>query len=234
MQPLASDSNGLNHSLSAAPAFVLTWLLTAGACVLAAAVTPWLVVLPVVIAVGASFSSLPGTVAGRALGAVGIASAPLVVLDPVLAWPVAAVMAAIALVARRKTTNNGIMDLQRHLAWCRRRGEEAAVLVMRAPAGAASSPDEVRHSLRLTDSVHVVESVGGYSVVAILDNADLSVDGLEQRVRSYLKTDDIDFGWSTFPHDGVTLEVLERVAWRNLERPRPVARRALEALGATS
>ncbi len=97
-------------------------------------------------------------------------------------------------------------DLQRHLAWCRRREEPAHLLV--APLEGIDE-QEVRNlieSFRITDSVTLGRNAGGSELFAFLDAHGFVREGLEARLAE--RFSGRSFGWATFPKDGVTLQTL--------------------------
>lgn len=96
-------------------------------------------------------------------------------------------------------------DLQRHLARCRRLGLPADVVVVRGLSREACR--HVARQLRATDSVAVLRVGTGLELHAVVDRQDLDRDGLERRLGA-LVDERPDFGWSRFPEDGLTLEVL--------------------------
>jgi hypothetical protein len=86
---------------------------------------------------------------------------------------------------------------------------------MHVPASAAPTSLDLRDVMRLTDSVHVYDDLGGYHLAAVVDETDLSRAGLERRIRGRLGPD-VAFGWAAFPSDGLTLGVLLEVAGADL------------------
>ena len=194
---------------TAAITSLLAWYVAGGLAVGAAAVHPRLALVPAIVAAVAVPSALrirglPGAVVGAAL-----LTAAAVPFLPTASWGVAGLLAALALSLRPESSGDtSIEDLQRHLAWCRRRGAEADVLVAQVAADGVDA-DIVRECFRLTDSVHVERSGAGYEVLAVLDTHDLSRAGVAARVRATL--DPVaQLRWARFPVDGVTLEDLVR------------------------
>jgi type IV secretory pathway TrbD component len=186
---------------------VLAWLVAAGLAVGAATVDPALGFVPAAVAAVAVPSALRATgLRGLGLGLL-LLSAGLVPFEPAAAWGVAAVFAVGALSLRsERAEETSLLDLQRHLAWCRRLGADADVLVVTL-AGARLDAETVRNCFRLTDSVRVSSSADRFEVVAVLDTKDLSRSGVEQRVHQALDPS-AELRWARFPADGVTLEAL--------------------------
>jgi hypothetical protein len=204
-----------------AAALVPAWMATAGISVLASWLAPWLGVAVPIIAAAATIGVFRGAFAERLAAAAFVLTAALAPVFPEGTWLFAGVVGGLALTFRPRSRRT-VEDLQRHLSWCRRRGEDAAVVVMRVPADAAATSEDVREVMRLTDSVHVEDGFGGYHLTAVVDEADLSRTGLEQRVREQLG-DGVEFGWASFPRDGLTLSVLVEVATSGTARPAPRA-----------
>lgn len=108
-------------------------------------------------------------------------------------------------------------DLKRHIDWCRRRDEKAQLLVMRVPAEAFHRSVNVLDAFRLTDSVTVTRQGGICEVEAVLDDLGFSRNGLERRLSEAVNAEP-EFGWATFPDDGITLAVLLEAARRDAVR----------------
>jgi hypothetical protein len=106
-------------------------------------------------------------------------------------------------------------DLQRHLDWCRRRQENAHVLVMRFSLREVPKPVRILESFRTTDSIALHYSHGVCELQAVLDDAGFSREGVERRI---LEASDAGFrfGWASFPEEGVTLDVLIETAREQL------------------
>jgi hypothetical protein len=99
-------------------------------------------------------------------------------------------------------------ELERHLAWFRRREEPGTVLVVRIPA--RTDAGRVRAAFRITDSVATATREGDLELTAVLDRTQLDPEGLERRLTGIAGLE-LDFGWAHFPEDGVTLPgLLER------------------------
>jgi hypothetical protein len=99
-------------------------------------------------------------------------------------------------------------ELERHIMRCRRRQEPAAVLVLRVAAAGRMSPDRLRASFRLTDSVAITRTRYGYELVGVFDEDGLDRDALEWRLRAALGGIATCVAWARFPDDGVTLGML--------------------------
>jgi len=116
-------------------------------------------------------------------------------------------------------------ELQRHLARCRRRGENASALVvtMSDPIG-----KNAMEALRITDSAAVRRIGKRWELHAIFDNDDVPRRIVEERLGRALGGSAPVFGWATFPSDGLTLEALFEHARDATQRgvPATAARRA--------
>jgi hypothetical protein len=108
----------------------------------------------------------------------------------------------------RKRSMLVIDELERHIMRCRRRQEPAAVLVLRVASAGRMSPDRLRASFRLTDSVAITRTRYGYELVGVFDEDGLDRDALELRLRSALGGIVTCVAWARFPDDGVTLDML--------------------------
>jgi hypothetical protein len=145
----------------------------------------------------------------RLLTALGML--PIALLDSTPAWAWIVGGGAIALAsglwprsAHPLPEVNG--DLQRHLAWCRRREEPAHLLVV--PLNAADDGDlaHLLESFRITDSVTLGRGADGSELYALLDAFSFDRQGLERRLAERLNGQSL--GWASFPEDGVTLQTL--------------------------
>jgi hypothetical protein len=92
-------------------------------------------------------------------------------------------------------------ELELQLMRCRRRDERAWILVVRA-SGCARVVDLLTH-LRMTDAARV----------------EVNVHALERRLRGGMTDAGVRFGWSHFPEDGASLDVLLHKARAGLPRP---------------
>jgi hypothetical protein len=117
-----------------------------------------------------------------------------------------------------------------HLMRCRRRDEEAWVLVVRVSGRARTS--DLLARLRVTDTARESTTVHGKELVCVLDAAGLDREALERRLRGGLPSDDVRFGWSHFPGDGAGLDVLLHMARAGL--PRPIGRIPARPAGAVA
>jgi hypothetical protein len=103
-------------------------------------------------------------------------------------------------------------QIQRHLEWCRRRGETGHLLWVHAPQIDRMTATAALDAFRVTDNAVLLHEDGGHEeIVAMVDHANLERDGLERRLRAEVG-EEAGFGWAEFPEDGVTLEALFRHA----------------------
>jgi hypothetical protein len=179
---------------------VVLWLAAAGGAVAISSVTP------AEAAVVAGIGALTSLARFRWLLVACFASA-LATDVALLPWAVAAAAMAYALEPRLDGPRLD-SDLQRQLMRSRRKGERAAVLVVRSETLPRRAVLDLFGKLRATDGIEVV-TYGGYSELrAVLDADGLDREVVEQRVRSAGVGTDSSFGWAVFPTDGVTLDVL--------------------------
>jgi hypothetical protein len=108
-------------------------------------------------------------------------------------------------------------ELELQLMRCRRRDERAWILVVRA-SGCARVVDLLTH-LRMTDAARVEVNVHGEELACVLDAAGLDRHALERRLRGGMTDAGVRFGWSHFPEDGASLDVLLHKARAGLPRP---------------
>jgi len=102
--------------------------------------------------------------------------------------------------------------IQRHLEWCRRRGEPAHLLWVHAPGVDRETAAAALEAFRITDNpalLHTGDEIE--EIVAMVDDANFERSGLERRLRTHVG-EAAGFGWVTFPDDGVTLESLFQLA----------------------
>jgi hypothetical protein len=196
-----------------APAAV--WL---GAMAIAAPLAPHnQLAAAAVAALGAvvAITALRGALAGRALTALAMLPGAAAAA-PAWTWVVAGGAVALLVSGRDGHVVLRSHDLQRHLDWCRRRQEDAHVLVMRFDLSEVAKPIRILESFRTTDSIAVRYSHGSCELQAVLDDTGFSREGLERRI-----TDSSDarfrFGWAAFPAQGVTLDALIESARAQLE-----------------
>jgi hypothetical protein len=97
-------------------------------------------------------------------------------------------------------------DLHRHLSWCRRRGEDAAVLAATVPSDQVSDPSRIVASFRITDSVSVHRRGRSFEIAVVLDQRDLRRDVVERRLVEAVGPARV--GWASFPENGVALVAL--------------------------
>jgi hypothetical protein len=155
---------------------------------------------------------------------------PSTALAPALLWVLAASIAALAgvsawflvlaggllaaaLALRGSTAVPSRLEhIQRHLEWCRRRGEPAHLLWVHAPGIDRATATAALDAFRVTDNPALLHEDGGHEeIVAMVDDANFEREGLERRLRTEVG-DGAGFGWAEFPGDGVTLEALFRQA----------------------
>jgi hypothetical protein len=134
-----------------------------------------------------------------------------------LGWVAAGALVAVV-AARGHVLSVHTNDLHRHLSWCRRRGESAAVLTASVPASQIKDASRVVASFRITDSVAVHRRGRSFEIAVVLDEKDLQRGVVEQRLVDAVGPAQI--GWASFPEDGVALVALLESA---MEAARPVA-----------
>jgi len=149
---------------------------------------------------------------------------PQLVVPPALACLILGILVG---AAREQRDESAILELQRHLARCRRRGDTASALVVALPDGAPMRKD-VAESLRITDSAAVRRIGRRWELNAILDEEELPRHIVEARLTEALAGSEPAFGWATFPADGLTLDALFELARARIENtaPAPVTRPA--------
>jgi hypothetical protein len=160
-----------------------------------------------------------------------LAMVPVALLDssPVWSWAFGATALGLAcgLFPRESETVDVNGDLQRHLAWCRRREEPAHMLVVPLNGTTDAGLSELLESFRITDSVTLGRGAGGSELYALLDAHGLVRQGLERRLAGRLG--DHELGWATFPDDGITLQTLIEHARKTMqEGERPEGQAAAE------
>ena len=238
LRPLSDPYNGgrMIARLAARPvAPTLVWLATAAIALLGSLVVGK-VALPIAAAGAAvALTMLDAPLPTRLL--TGLAMAPVAFIDssPPWAWAGAAAMIGLAtalypLELAGQLEVNG--DLQRHLAWFRRREEPAHLLLVPVAGIDEQELSSALESFRITDSVSLGRGGGGSELYALLDAHGFVREGLERRLAERL--DGRRFGWATFPEDGVTLQTLvdhARDAMRDREQ-RAARARAIATDGA--
>jgi hypothetical protein len=145
----------------------------------------------------------------------------------------------------RRPPADAMRDLERHLAWFRRRAEAGELLVVRVPAGMDAGG--VRTAFRITDSVAVGGAADDRVVYAVLDSNGLERQGVVERLER-LAGEHLDFAWARFPEDAVTLGGLvdhaleglseraggdRRPAWPGMAAPRRTAAPRLATAGSS-
>ena len=160
-----------------------------------------------------ALSSLRAPLTSKAMTAVAMAPAAVGTTGSTWLWVGAAGLLAGAVALRQTSFAVGSHDLRRHIEWCRRRHEPAHVLVMRFDSVPAA---RVLEAFRLTDSVTIASRGSRAELHAVIDDQGFLRSGLERRLVEEAGLE-ADFGWSTFPEDGVTLDVLVEEASARLE-----------------
>jgi hypothetical protein len=176
---------------------------------------------------GASAGRWPA--GARLLTPLMLASAPLLLIEPeMMPWALAGALGLIATgtVVRRSPRIPQVDAIQRHMMWCRRRGEPANVLVIAIEPGTPRSSSALLAATRATDTFVVHRSMRGVEVHGLLDGGELDRMAVERRLAERLGPNAAcAFGWAVFPDDGFTLDVLLDVARSSLSRlPTPPRR----------
>ena len=202
----------------------LLWLGTIGVALLASLAVADASVPVAAGAAVVALSLLKGPIAGRLLTVVAMVPIAFVETSPDWAWVAAGAALGLATSffprGQAQTEPNG--DLQRHLAWCRRREEPAHLLVAPLEGIDELAVRSLLESFRITDSVTLGRSTGGSELYALLDAHGFMREGLEGRLAETFAGR--NFGWATFPEDGVTLQTL-------IEHSRGSMREAQEQAG---
>ncbi len=202
--PVADESWGLVWQPLA------IWIAAAGATLALGAAAGVETVAAVAVAVVVALVALRSE--PRRLGLTLIALVPLG-LEPGGAgsgWVLAGAALALATVvpAQGLVRRGPATEARRHLAACRRRDAAADVLVVRAAGLTPSTARRLLGTLRCSDSGAVVHARGDTALIAVLDRDELVRSGVEARLRDASEPHAPAFGWSSFPEDGLTLEVL--------------------------
>jgi hypothetical protein len=138
---------------------------------------------------------------------VGLASAP--------AWSfvlAGGLLAAVLARTAAEAVPSRLEQIQRHLEWCRRRGEAAHLLWVHAPQINRATATAALEAFRVTDNAALLHEDSGHEeIVAMVDDASFEREGLERRLRAEVG-EGAGLGWAEFPEDGVTLEALFRQA----------------------
>jgi hypothetical protein len=152
----------------------------------------------------------------------GLAVAPAVFIDAAPVWTWIGAGAALGLASGVMHAGEGAApytsDLQRHLAWCRRREENSHLLVLPLTGDRAADPTSLLECFRVTDSVELSRSAAGDELYALIDDNNFDRDGLERRLAERGQR---SFAWAVFPDDGLTIHAL-------VEHARPRGREVLE------
>jgi hypothetical protein len=139
---------------------------------------------------------------------------PLVAAVPVLAG--AAMMVLVDRHGRASTATLGVRsrlsDAEKHLARCRRRGDEALVFAVRVPAGDRARVAALANAVRLTDGVGVTNYGRDGVVHGVVDAGEESAGAIARRLHDLGLAPHGSLGWARFPADGVTLVALIDVA----------------------
>ena len=133
----------------------------------------------------------------------------------------ATVAAAVAYLLGRAHAQVGVGSLERELMRRRRREEPAAMLLVEGEVGHLSAPS-LAGCLRLTDTVESRARRGRVRIRAILDEDGLDREAVERRLLESAEAP-LRIGWSTFPEDGFTVQILEQVARDRMAPAHPVA-----------
>jgi hypothetical protein len=146
--------------------------------------------------------------------ATAVAMIPIAIAGaPAWTFVLAGGVLAVALAQSPATAVPARLELiQRHLEWCRRRGETAHLLWVHAPQVDRETATAALSAFRVTDNAALLHEDSGHEeIVAMVDDASFARDGLERRLRAEVG-EGAGFGWAIFPEDGVTLEALFRHA----------------------
>lgn len=196
-----------------APAFV--WLVAMGIAAPLAPHSPAAAAAVAALGVIVAIAVIRGPLGARTITA--LAMLPGASADaPAWAWVISGGLVALLVSTRGGPVILRSHDLQRHLDWCRRRGENAHVLVMRFSLRDVPKPARVLDSFRTTDSIAIHYSQGTCELQAVLDDQGFSRAGVERRILED-NSASFRFGWASFPDDGVTLASLMEIARAELQ-----------------
>lgn len=202
---------GMNRPQAVPVAPTIVWLAAIVAAALASLLGDGAEILVVALGAVVALLALDAPLPARLLTAAAMAPAALHGSAEAWMWIGSGVCVGLATSFARlvpKTASSGSQgDLQRHLEWCRRREEPAHLLVV--PFTSAEVPDPFRllECFRVTDSVVLSRSTEGFELHALLDDKGFVREGLEIRLSEWCG-DRKNFGWATFPEDGVTIQAL--------------------------
>lgn len=146
--------------------------------------------------------------------ATAVAMTPAALTDaPAWTFVLAGALLASALAQTTPATPLPALErIQRHLEWCRRRGESAHLLWVHAPLIDRETATAALDAFRVTDNAALLHEDSGHEeIVAMVDDASFEPEGLERRLRAEVG-EAAGLGWALFPDDGVTLEALFRHA----------------------
>lgn len=164
-------------------------------------------------AVATAVAVLAGAPQARLLAVTsGLAAAAALVLtsigsdEPasVLASAGACLLFGLAVSRREHEAAPSSHELERHLARCRRRSEQASALVV--VLSDETPPKDAAQALRMTDSAQISRVGRRWELHALLDGPSVERHAVQQRFNEFLSAP--AFGWATFPADGLTLEAL--------------------------
>ncbi len=139
-----------------------------------------------------------------------LAMVPIGIADaPTWTFVLAGGLLAVTLAQSAAPTVPAPLELiQRHLEWCRRRGESAHLLWVHAPNVDRETAKAALAAFRVTDNVALLHEDSGHEeIVAMVDDTSFDRAGLERRLRAEVG-EGAGLGWAIFPEDGVTLEAL--------------------------
>lgn len=140
------------------------------------------------------------------LGFCGLAMALLGGLQ-VVPWIALAPAPVLAAGLASRSPGTWLEELERQLMRCRRRDEEAAVLVARM-YGWRGSSEGLLSSFRLTDSIGLRRFGCGVELVGVFERNRFDPSAVERRLRRMAGEAELRLAWAKFPQDGVTLQVL--------------------------
>lgn len=192
--------------LHSSPAPALIWVATALTVAVVPVSEPGCIGLAVLAA--ACVAILPRPIHVRTVSV--LAMIPIAIPDaPAWSYIAAGGLLAAVLSERSAAAQPAPLErIQRHLEWCRRRGEPAHLLWVHAPEVDRETALGAMSSFRVTDNAALLhEGEEAEEIVAMVDDANFERTGLESRLRSHVG-DSAGFGWAVFPEDGVTLEAL--------------------------
>jgi hypothetical protein len=187
------------------------WLTVVGTAALGNMVSEGLAAAIAAGGVAAAITLLGGPLLARALIAGAMVPAAFVDSAPALAFVATGGAVGIATSLfpepRRSPSVGQLTEIQRHLAWCRRREDNAHLLVMPLTEREAEQPGDLLDCFRITDSVALSRGPHGLELHALLDDKNFQREGLESRLGTWAG-DERHFGWAHFPQDAVTVQAL--------------------------